>query len=145
MKLVPIEEDTYLSPSLLYQILEERPLEHGISHKEMPSFEQHTKFVENHPFRYWLLIHERDYIIGSIECLPTNEFGVHILKIYQGQGHGTKAAKLFLDTYEPLPAIPAVRNGNWLANCSPSNTRAQKFFEGLGFVPIQITNELRRS
>ena len=143
MKLLAIEKDYEKSIPLLYQILSERPLEHGISHTEMPSMQEHIEFVLNHPFRHWLLIQEDGAYIGAIECLPTNEFGIHILNEFQGKGYGKQAAKLFMETHEPSPAIPAVRNGNWLANCSPKNTKSQKFFEGLGFVPIQTTNEYR--
>ena len=125
--------------AFMYKILEERPLEHGISHREMPTFKDHIEFVNNKPFRYWYIIEYEGSWIGMIECLPTNEFGVHLLKAYQGKGLGGQAVNLFMATHEPLPAIPAVRNGHWLANCSPFNTAAIQFFEGLGFHEIQRT------
>ncbi len=142
-----LEGDPFLrAVSKLYDILAERPLDHGISHKSLPSFAEHEDFVRSIPFRYWYLIqgghHNDDVYIGAIECLPTNEFGIHLLELYQGCGFGRQAVELFLSTHEPLPAIPAIRNGHWLANVAPANERAKEFFEKLGFHKIQETFEL---
>lgn len=132
---------------VLYSLLKERPLNHGISHKSMPSFREHVHFVESRPFRCWYLItHLGDSkqtfrYIGAIECLPTNEFGIHLLKEFQGRGLGRQAVELFLSTHEPLPAIPAVRNGQFTANCAPANEGAIEFFKALGFHEIQRTFE----
>lgn len=146
--------DLYHYPAgyeLSYEILRQRPLEHGISHKRMPEPEEHIRFCNTHPFRFWLVIEEtffddgahekqeRQHAIGLIDVLHSNEFGVHIFKKYQGRGFGTLAVQQFMHDYTPLPDIPALRNGQWLANVAPANTRAAKFFERLGFKPIQTT------
>ena len=137
------EPNRFIAINILYEILEERPLEHGISHKTMPSFQQHHEFVLSRPFRYWYIIQmDGGMFAGAIECLPTNEFGIHILKEYQDLRLGTQAVELFLSTHEPLPAIPAIRNGHWLANCAPANEGAMEFFKKLGFHEIQRTFEL---
>lgn len=140
----------------LYQLLEDRPLQHGISHRKMPSFAEHDAFFDSRPFRYWYLIKHPsvDWTpitytgrfmpwgwIGAIECLPTNEFGIHLFKEFQGKGFGRQAVELFLSTHEPLPAIPAVRNGHFTANCAPANEGAIEFFKALGFHEIQRTFE----
>jgi len=140
---------------LAYELLKERPLEHGISHKRMPTWEEHLHFMHSapHPFRLWLVIETDDFNardprlarqvpVGVIEVLPSNEFGVHVLKRYQGHGIGRSAVELFIKTHEPLPPIPAVRNGRWLANVAPANKRAAEFFQKLGFTKIQETYAL---
>ena len=137
------EPNRFIAINILYEILEERPLEHGISHKTMPSFQQHHEFVLSRPFRYWYIIQmDGGMFAGAIECLPTNEFGIHILTEFQGKGFGRQAVELFLSTHEPLPAIPAIRKGHWLANCAPANEGAMEFFKKLGFHEIQRTFEL---
>lgn len=143
---------------LAYELLSERPLEHGISHTRMPTWKEHLHFMHDapHPFRLWLVIETDDFNewdprmsagprqvpVGVIEALPTNEFGVHVLKRYQGHGIGRAAVELFIRSYQPLPAIPAVRNGRWLANVAPANKRAAEFFQKLGFTKIQETYAL---
>lgn len=139
MQLVPVEDNYLESIPVLYALLAERPKDHGISHQEMPEFKDHERFVREHPFRYWYLLKSNGFVIGAIECLPTNEFGVHIFEAFQGKGYGKQALALFMATHEPLPGIPAVRNGHWLANVATANTRARGFFEGQGFHKIQET------
>ena len=39
----------------LYELLARRT--HNISHKEMPTFEQHCDFVKSDPYRVWFLIY----------------------------------------------------------------------------------------
>jgi len=125
---------------LAYDLLAERPKENWISHNKMPSFAEHVRFMDSKPFRYWyVIILDNGEMVGTIECLPTNEFGIHILKQYHRKGYGTEAVKLFLDTHVPLPAIPAVRNGKWLSNMTPSNHASKEFFGKLGFRPLQET------
>lgn len=137
---------------LAYELLAQRPLEHGISHKRMPTWEEHLAFMRQapHPFRLWLVIDVETIedcvpmraAVGAVEALPTNEFGVHILKRYQGLGYGKRAVRQFIQSYQPLPEIPAVRNGTWLANVAPANKRAAEFFQKLGFNKIQETYSL---
>lgn len=147
--------DIYSYPGgerIAYQLLEQRPLEHGISHKRMPAWEEHLAFMHQapHPFRLWLVIETEDIMhkdllraaVGLIEALPTNEFGVHILKRYQGLGYGKRAVRQFIQSHPPLPEIPAIRNGTWLANVAPANRRAAEFFQKLGFNKVQETYAL---
>ena len=116
----------------------------------MPTWGEHVNFMHSTPFRLWLAIltgdvTQRDYPeipVGAIEVLPTNEFGVHVLRKHQGHGYGREAVGLFINTYKPLPAIPAIRNGRWLANVAPANKRAAEFFQRLGFEKIQETYAL---
>ena len=139
-------ETSFSALRFLYNLFGQRPLEHGISHRRMPSFSEHLQFVQGRPFRYWYLIEEPNAFdwswIGAIEVLPSNEFGIHLRKGMQDQGFGRKAVELFLSTHEPLPAIPAVRNGHWLANVAPANEGAIAFFQALGFHKIQETFQL---
>ena len=137
-----VDEEYLMAVTTLYHILKERPIEHGISHKKMPSFSEHIEFMETKPFRYWYLVVIDGISVGAIECLPTNEFGIHLLKEFQGKGFGRQAVELFLSTHEPLPAIPAVRNGHWCVNVAPANEGAAAFFKALGFHKIQETFEL---
>ena len=53
----------------LYQLLEKRT--HSISHEEMPSFEEHSKFVKKHPYRQWWLVEKDGENIGSVYLSKT--------------------------------------------------------------------------
>lgn len=149
MRLVDIYEHPQ-GDELAFEILKERPLEHGISHKRMPNWNEHKIFMHARPFRFWFVIETEDIMdpqlrpsaVGVMDVLPTNEFGVHIFKRHQGRGYGKAAVRLLIKNYAPLPEIPAVRNGTWLANVAPANKRAKEFFAKLGFKCIQETMAL---
>ena len=122
---------------ILYRLLEEREKESFISHEKMPTREEHLKFVQNHPFRLWYLVYHSQWgYIGALECSQNNEIGVAILKEFRNHGFGRQALFMFLRSHEPLPAIPAVRNGKWLVNVSHKNTRGRIFFMKNGFKPL---------
>lgn len=127
---------------LLWQLMEERPRESWISHQGMPSREAHEDFVASHPFRYWLIVEEFGVPIGAIEVTDRNEIGLQLLRAWRGRGLGTQAMLLFFRNYKPLPAIPAVRSGRWLANIASGNGRAKGFWLKLDFTPIQETWQL---
>ena len=47
----------------LYNLLKDR--QHSISHKKMPSIEDHKQFINNNPYLFWYLIREDNTLIGS--------------------------------------------------------------------------------
>jgi hypothetical protein len=140
-------ESVYSNPEsaapLLYALLSERSKEIWISHERMPTHEEHRRFIAGRPFLHWHLIvtdvEDVECNVGAIEATDRNELGVSILKMFQRRGYGRAALRLFVQEYQPLPAIPAVRNGRWLANIATSNIGSKLFFAELGFRPLQET------
>jgi hypothetical protein len=123
----------------LYRLLEERDPDSFISHREMPTREAHAQFVLSRPFRYWYLLKPPAFpeFVGALECLDTNEIGVTIFKGWQRRGFGKLALEQFMRSHQPLPAIPAKRNGSWLANIAIANDTSKSFFAKMGFVKLQ--------
>lgn len=148
MRLVQVKNNPD-APEVLYDLLAERPAENFISHQKMPTEKEHGRFVASEPFRFWYLIETAvpllrngtpvDCIVGALEATLDNEIGVAIFKKYHGMGFATKAVQKFMREHQPLPPIPAIRNGHWLANISVRNERSKAFFKTLGFRPIQET------
>jgi RimJ/RimL family protein N-acetyltransferase len=131
--------DDARAESVLYTLLAERPRENWVSHERMPTPEEHHAFFISRPFRYWLLILDAGEPVGAIEALETNELGIAILREHQHKGYAREALQHFLDTWAPLPAIPAKRAGHWLANIAIGNQASKRFFRQMGFQPIQET------
>ena len=127
---------------ILYELLAERPAENFISHEKMPTMDEHEDFVASNPFRYWYLVYAEGVYVGALECTELNEIGVAIFKRFRRKGYGAQALKLFIETHKPLPAIPARRNGRWLANIATHNIGSKLFFANAGFRPIQETWQL---
>lgn len=132
--------------NVLYRLMLERPQNSWISREGVPTLEDHAAFVASKPFLYWYLIQgtvdegvddQRYY--GAIECTGRNEIGVSIFREFQRRRMASDALALFFSNHNPLPEIPAIRNGNWLANISVHNRESEKFFEKQGFKPLQTT------
>ena len=128
----------------LYDLLCEREQHQSISHQQDPSFADHAAFVRKKPYREWLLIEgiPPRGLVGAVYLTHHNEIGVFITKSAQRQGYGWWAVRHLLDNYQPLPAIPSVRPGRFVAHVAPGNEPSRKLFENLGGKLIQVTYQL---
>lgn len=141
---------------VLYELLLERDPATNISHKRMPSWREHQKFVESKPYRYWYLIsaiwtvpmtymplttlnHAR---VGACYLTRRNEIGIQIFRQYQGQGYGLEAVNQLIQKHKPLKEIPGVRSGRFIANINPANERSIRMFGRLGFTHLSNTYQL---
>lgn len=120
----------------LYELLKERDPRANISHKKMPSFNQHVKFVLSKPYSKWYVIVESEKDAGSIYLTKNNEVGIFIKKNMQGRGIGFKALRLLI---EKNP------RSRYLANVNPKNEKSIQFFKNNGFKLIQHTYELENT
>ena len=142
LTLVSVHRARTKAVPVLYQLLKERPEYARISHKKMPTLNEHEKFVRSHPFYEWYLIRKSNCYVGELQVTRLNEIGISILKRYQGQGFAEAALKLFVESHQPLHDKPAVRVKAWLANVAPDNEDSKKFFSRMGFVKVQETFRL---
>lgn len=144
MRLINIYDENiqHLAILELYHLLKERSVENdpyvNISHRKLPSFHEHRLHVLNRPHPYWYLIYA-DESIGSINLTMRNEIGIVLFQKHRGKGYGKQALQLFIETHEPLPAVPSLRAGHFLANINPLNQASISLFEGMGFKHIQNT------
>ncbi len=128
----------------LYQLLDQRPATANVSHKAMPTLEEHTAFVAGRPYRYWYLITRADTgdWVGSIYATDNNELGIQIAAEHQRKGYAIAALQTFIRTHKPRQMIRGLRNGNWLANVAIDNDISHNLFHRLG-KPIQVTYEIQ--
>ncbi|MDC0208130.1 N-acetyltransferase [Nitrosopumilus sp.] len=116
----------------LYNQLKERDSKINISHKKMPKFEDHSKFVLSKPYSKWYIIIHKNKKIGNTYLTKTNEIGIFILKSIKIKGIG----KTVLE--QMMKKNPKTR---YLANVSPKNSKSSNFFKKNGFKLIQYTYE----
>ena len=117
----------------LYNQLKERDSKINISHKKMPKYTEHSKFVLSKPYSKWYIIIHKNKKIGNTYLTKTNEIGIFILKSIKIKGVG----KIVLE--EIIKMNPRSR---YLANVSPKNDKSSIFFKKNGFKLIQYTYEL---
>lgn len=126
-----------------YELMKQVQEHERVSHRSMPTFEQHARFIRTLPWRLWYVISANDQWVGHIMCTYRNEIGIRLDVGSQGQGIGPEAVKWLTGKHAPLPPMPGVRIGSWVANISSGNPRSISMFTKLGFAEIQRTYELR--
>jgi len=131
----------------LFNLLEERDSRANISHKKMPTYNSHVKFIESKPYKKWYIILARKQItsnkksnrlftdtkVASIYLSKNDEIGIFVLKKF----HGMNIGKFALN--ELIARNPRKR---YLANVSPKNKKSIDFFKNNNFKLIQYTFEL---
>jgi len=129
IKLRPISKYDY---RFLFILLKNRDPNTSISHKKMPTYADHIKFVNSKPYSKWYVIEYRRTKAGSIYLTKNNEIGIFIKKNLHRCDIGRNAINLL------MKENPKKR---FLANVSPKNHKSIKFFKKNGFRLIQYTFE----
>ena len=120
----------------LYGLLKERESDVNISHKKMPTYAQHIKFIESKPYSKWYIIILGNQKIGSAYLSKQNEIGIFITKNMHAKKLGTTTLNIL---------IKKNRRKRYLANINPKNKKSISFFKKNGFELIQHTFELELS
>ena len=137
MRLVDVAEHPNAA-QVLWDVLAARPLEFSISHKAMPSWEDHCEFVRNHPYEAFYVIDVNGQPVGKIyltfppaaPSLLGNEIGIDLFPEAAGNGYGPQAVKMLMDKHGER---------RYIANVAPNNERSRRMFHRLGFVHVQDT------
>lgn len=120
----------------LYNLLKERNPDMNISHKKMPTYSEHVKFVKSKPYTKWNIIEYGKQKIGTIYLSKNNEIGIFLKKRFQGKNVGQESLELFMKINP---------RKQYLANVSPKNIDSQKFFKKNAFKLIQYTYEFEEN
>ena len=132
LKLKPVSKSDY---RFLYDLLMERNPRANISHKKMPTYNEHVSFVSAKPYSKWYVILYRVNKVGSIYLTSQNEIGIFIKKSFQNKQIGNIALRKLIQKN------PKKR---YLANVNPKNKKSIRFFKNNGFKLIQYTFELSK-
>ena len=125
-----IKKEDYV---FLHNLLAQRNSIVNISHKRMPTWEEHVKFVKSKPYSKWYIIYNKDEKIGSIYLSKQSEIGIHLLKKYEKES-------IHLESIKKLMLLNS--KIKFRANVSPKNKNYIMLFEKLGFEMVQHTYEL---
>ena len=128
-----LKEVSLNDAQFLFDLLKERDPKANISHKKMPTFTEHKKFLNSKPYSKWYIIKLQNHKVGSIYLTHQDEIGIFINKKFQSKNIGQKALLLL------FKKNPRKR---YLANVNPKNSKSIKFFKNNGFTLLQYTFEL---
>ena len=133
VKLKTVSKSDY---RFLYDLLMERNPRANISHKKMPTYNEHVSFVSAKPYSKWYVILYGVNKAGSIYLTSQNEIGIFIKKSFQNKQIGNIALQKLIQKN------PKKR---YLANVNPQNKKSMRFFKNNGFKLIQYTFELSKT
>jgi len=127
MVLKPVTID---DAKFLFDLLKQREGIVNISHKSLPTWEEHVEFIKNNTYQSWDIIWVDNVRIGNIYLTDRDEIGIFLDKKSQSNGYGSIAINEFMK-----------KNGKkrYLANISPTNYKSIQFFGKHGFTHIQNT------
>jgi len=127
MVLKPVTID---DAKFLFDLLKQREGIVNISHKSLPTWEEHVEFIKNNTYQSWDIIWVDDVRIGNIYLTDRDEIGIFLDKKSQSNGYGSIAINEFMK-----------KNGKkrYLANINPTNYKSIQFFGKHGFIHIQNT------
>lgn len=134
MRLVSVYDVPRLvtAQTVLWDLLVTREPHVNISHKVMPTWQQHIAFIESKPYEAWYLIDDGYFFTGAIYLSRQREVGLFLLPEHRGEGLG-KAA---------LAELRKLHPGRLLANASVRNLDSIAFFHKQGFTLLSVTMEL---
>ena len=130
IKLKSVSKNDY---RFLYNLLKERDSKTNISHKKMPTYNEHVNFVSSKPYACWYIIEYNEKKSGSIYLSKNSEIGIFLKKSLQGKDIGRISLELL---------IKKNPKSRYFANISPKNNKSIKFFKNNNFKLIQYTFEL---
>ena len=127
MVLKPVTTD---DAKFLFDLLKQRQGIVNISHKSLPTWEEHVEFIKNNTYQSWDIIWVDNVRIGNIYLTDRDEIGIFLDKEFQSNGYGSIAINEFMK-----------KNGKkrYLANINPTNYKSIQFFGKHGFIHIQNT------
>lgn len=129
LKLKPVDPKCFSDLGFLYGVLERRLKEPwaNISHKAMPSWDDHVKYVGERSAWGWRheIIYCDQLYVGVIYVDSDNCIGIYISPEHRRHGIGKWALQQIIDTHPFRPLR---------ANINPSNDASKNFFGKAGFV-----------
>ncbi len=125
---------------VLYDLFIQRPSQTKISAKDTLTFEEHKKFVERHPYRYWFLIKIKASYVGTVYVTYDNHIGISLREEFQELFEDV--ISYILKNFDPLPALPSSRPSGFNINVSANNKKYLKKLAQLGISPYQLTFKL---
>ena len=131
---VKLKQVTKNDALFLYELLKNKDPNANISHKKMPSYDEHVKFVMSKPYTNWYIIEYDKKNVGSIYLSKQDEIGISLVDNSLYNKIGKSIIKLLIKNN------PRKR---YLAKISPQNKKLQNFFVNNGFIGLEYTYEMK--
>ena len=130
---VKLKQVTKNDMLFLYELLKNKDPNANISHKKMPGYDEHVKFVMSKPYTNWYIIEYDKKNVGAIYLSKQDEIGISISNDYEYDQIVKPALKLLMKLNQ---------RKRYLANTSPKDVRSQEFLLKNGFTGLEYVYEM---
>ena len=131
---VKLKQVTKNDALFLYELLKNKDSNANISHKKMPSYDEHVEFVMSKPYTNWYIIEYDKKNVGTIYLSKQDEIGISINNDYEYDQIVKPALKLLMKLNQ---------RKRYLANTNPKDVRAQEFLLKNGFTSLEYVYEMK--
>ena len=125
---------------ILFELLKKR--KYNISHSQIPDINLHNKFVDNHPYREWFIIFQKEQEIGTFYIKQDNSIGLNLIK------QTKESIQLILDyinsKFSPEEEISSLVPAYFYLNISSDNFELQAILEELKIPKLQISYKIQK-
>ena len=132
---VKLKQVTKNDALFLYELLKNKDPNANISHKKMPSYDEHVEFVMSKPYTNWYIIEYDKKNVGAIYLSKQDEIGISISNDYEYDQIVKPALKLLMKLNQ---------RKRYLANTSPKDVRSQEFLLKNGFTGLEYVFEMTK-
>ena len=132
---VKLKQVTKNDALFLYDLLKNKDPNANISHKKMPSYDEHVEFVMSKPYTNWYVIEYDKKNVGSIYLSKQDEIGISINNDYEYDQIVKSALKLLMKLNQ---------RKRYLANVGPKDVKSQEFLLKNGFTSLEYVYEIKK-
>ena len=132
---VKLKQVTKNDALFLYELLKNKDPNANISHKKMPSYDEHVEFVMSKPYTNWYVIEYDKKNVGSIYLSKQDEIGISINNDYEYDQIVKSALELLMKLNQ---------RKRYLANTSSKDVRSQEFLLKNGFTSLEYVYEMKK-
>ena len=132
---VKLKQVTKNDALFLYDLLKNKDPNANISHKKMPSYDEHVEFVMSKPYTNWYIIEYDKKNVGTIYLSKQDEIGISINNDYEYDQIVKSALELLMKLNQ---------RKRYLANTSSKDVRSQEFLLKNGFTSLEYVYEMKK-
>lgn len=120
---------------ILYELLKNRI--HSISHKKIPNYDTHSKFVKLHPYRKWYIVKFRQDCLGSFYIKNDNSIGFNLNVI--NNDIVISCINFIRKNFNPMQASASMVSKDFYINVAASNLDLIEVMHALSMKQLQVS------
>jgi len=138
MKKLYFKEIDNSNTNVLYELLKQR--RYLISHKKMPSYQDHIAFVQSHPYLNWYIVSHNEHNLGTFYIKKDNSIGLNL--VFPCELLVKEVLNFILLNFQPQKELKSQTPPYFYVNVAEGNKTLMGILTDLKFEAIQVSFKL---